>query len=61
MIERVFIVGAGRVGQGLARAFRLGGVDLLGLHGRRPLDMATSSGPVPHSVGSANVVLLAVR
>jgi len=59
--ERVFIIGAGRVGQGLARAFRLGGVDLVGLHGRRPLDMATSSGPVPHTVSSANVVILAVR
>ncbi|HUF65034.1 MAG TPA: DUF2520 domain-containing protein [Gemmatimonadaceae bacterium] len=61
MSERVFIIGAGRVGQGLARAFRLGGVDLVGLHGRRPLDMATSSGPVPHSASTANVILLAVR
>lgn len=61
MSERVFVIGAGRVGQGLARAFRLAGVDLVGLHGRRPLDMATSSGSVPHNVSSANVVLLAIR
>jgi predicted short-subunit dehydrogenase-like oxidoreductase (DUF2520 family) len=59
--ERVFIIGAGRVGQGLARAFRLGGVDLVGLHGRRPLDMATSSGPIPHNASTANIVVLAVR
>jgi predicted short-subunit dehydrogenase-like oxidoreductase (DUF2520 family) len=59
--ERVFIVGAGRVGQGLARAFRLRGVELAGLHGRRPSDLATSSGPLPHSVASANIVILAVR
>lgn len=61
MSERVFIVGAGRVGQGLARAFRLSGVELVGLHGRRPLDMATSSGPLPLSLAEANVVILAVR
>jgi predicted short-subunit dehydrogenase-like oxidoreductase (DUF2520 family) len=59
--ERVFIVGAGRVGQGLARAFRLGHVELTGLHGRRPSDFATSSGPLPHTVTTANVVVLAVR
>lgn len=61
MSERVFIIGAGRVGQGLARAFRLRSVEVVGLHGRRPSDMSTSSGALPHSVASANVVLIAVR
>lgn len=61
MSERVFIIGAGRVGQGLARAFRLHGVEVVGLHGRRPSDMATSSGALPYAVAGANVVLIAVR
>jgi predicted short-subunit dehydrogenase-like oxidoreductase (DUF2520 family) len=59
--ERVFVIGAGRVGQGLARAFRLHGVEIVGLHGRRPSDMASSSGPLPHSITGANVVIIAVR
>jgi predicted short-subunit dehydrogenase-like oxidoreductase (DUF2520 family) len=59
--ERVFIIGAGRVGQGLARAFRLSGVEVVGLHGRRPSDSATSSGPLPYALADANVVILAVR
>jgi predicted short-subunit dehydrogenase-like oxidoreductase (DUF2520 family) len=61
--ERVFIIGAGRVGQGLARAFRLagGGVELVGLHGRRPSDYATSSGALPHSMANANAIIIAVR
>ena len=61
MSERVFIIGAGRVGQGLARAFRSAGVEVVGLHGRRPSDFATSSGPLPHSVADANVIIIAVR
>jgi predicted short-subunit dehydrogenase-like oxidoreductase (DUF2520 family) len=65
--ERVFIIGAGRVGQGLARAFRLAGeergaaVEVVGLHGRRRSDLATSSGAFPHSMVDANAIIIAVR
>lgn len=62
MSERVFIVGAGQVGRGLFRAFRAsGGVELLGLHGRRPSAFTTSSGALPPVLADANAVILAVR
>jgi predicted short-subunit dehydrogenase-like oxidoreductase (DUF2520 family) len=59
--ERVFIVGAGRVGQGLARAFRSAGVDIVGVHGKRAAAGATSHGPLPADIARANTVILAVR
>jgi predicted short-subunit dehydrogenase-like oxidoreductase (DUF2520 family) len=59
--ERVFIVGAGHVGRGLNRAFRTAGVDVVGLHSRKPSPMATSSGALPSSISDANAVVLAVR
>jgi len=61
MSERVFIVGAGKVGRGLSRAFRASGVAVVGLHARREHDEATSSGEYPASLGDANVILIAVR
>jgi len=61
MSERVFIVGAGRVGQGLARAFRNAGVDIVGVHGKRAAAGATSHGVLPADIARANTVILAVR
>jgi len=39
--ERVVIIGPGHVGRGLFRAFRASGVDVVGLHGKRPSGVAT--------------------
>ncbi len=61
MSERVFIVGAGRVGQGLARAFRIAGVEIVGVHGKRAASGATSHGALPSDIARANTVILAVR
>lgn len=61
MSERVFIVGAGRVGQGLARAFRSAGVEIVGVHGKRAAPGATSHGTLPADISRANTVILAVR
>ncbi len=61
MTERVFILGAGQVGRGLSRAFRASGIDVLGLHGRTNSGFATSSGPLPPTIGNANCILVAVR
>ena len=61
MTERVFIVGPGHVGRGLFRAFRASGVELIGLHGKRPSGVATSTGALPPDIARANVVLVAVR
>jgi len=61
--ERVFVLGAGRAGRGLARALRLGGVDVSGLHGRHagdPEDRATV-GALPDTIGGAATVLVTVR
>lgn len=57
----VFIVGAGRVGQGLARAFRNAGVEIVGVHGKRAAAAATSHGALPPDIARANTVILAVR
>lgn len=61
MSERVFIIGAGHVGRGLFRAFRASGVEVIGLHGKRPSGIATSSGEIPNDAAQANVVILCVR
>ena len=61
MSERVFIIGPGHVGRGLFRAFRASGVDVLGLHGKRPSGVATSTGALPAEMASANVVIVCVR
>jgi predicted short-subunit dehydrogenase-like oxidoreductase (DUF2520 family) len=59
--ERVFIIGPGHVGRGLFRAFRASGVEVVGLHGKRPSAVATSSGEIPRTASQANVVLVCVR
>ena len=59
----VFILGAGRVGTGLARGLRAAGVDVVGLHGRRPVEGPDriTGGPVPEAIARAGVVLVTVR
>ncbi|MEO8911340.1 MAG: Rossmann-like and DUF2520 domain-containing protein [Gemmatimonadaceae bacterium] len=61
MSERVFIIGPGHVGRGLFRAFQASGVDVVGLHGKRPSGVATSTGALPAELETANVVILCVR
>ncbi|MFI5239379.1 MAG: DUF2520 domain-containing protein [Gemmatimonadales bacterium] len=60
MSERVFIIGAGKVGRGLAHAFRSAGLQVLGVHARTPRDGATTSGPYPRVMSEANVIIIAV-
>ena len=60
MTARVFVVGAGRAGRALTHAMRVAGVDVIGLHGRRPADGITW-GEWPESLESATVVLVTVR
>ena len=73
--DRVFVLGAGRAGRGLARALGASGVDVVALHGRRaepaespesaqpgePGALAVSAGRLPPSLGGATVVLVAVQ
>ena len=64
--ERVFILGAGRAGRGLARAFSASGIDVVGLHGRRAEPAtgdirAISAGPIPRAAGEATTIIVAVR
>jgi len=59
--DRVFIIGPGHVGRGLFRAFRASGVEVVGLHGKRPSGVATSSGSLPAEMSSANAVIVCVR
>ena len=63
MSERVFVLGAGRAGRGLARALRLGGVDVVGLHGRHTGDIQdhVTVGALPAALGDATTVLVTVR
>jgi predicted short-subunit dehydrogenase-like oxidoreductase (DUF2520 family) len=60
MSARVFVIGAGRAGRALAHATRVAGVDVVGLHGRRPGTDITW-GDWPESLASASVVLVTVR
>ena len=60
MTLRVFVIGAGRAGRALTHAMRVGGVDVVGLHGRQPEEGITC-GDWPASLESANVVLITVR
>ena len=60
----VFVLGAGRAGRSLARAFVVAGIDVVGLHGRHAEPFAKppiSAGPLPASLGRATVVLVTVR
>lgn len=61
MSERVFVIGPGHVGRGLVRAFRASEVEVIGLHGKRPSGVATSSGALPEEMSGANVVIVCVR
>jgi predicted short-subunit dehydrogenase-like oxidoreductase (DUF2520 family) len=58
--ERVFFIGAGNVGRGLAHAFRAAGLQVLGVHARTPREGATTSGSYPAVMSEANVVIIAV-
>jgi predicted short-subunit dehydrogenase-like oxidoreductase (DUF2520 family) len=61
---RVFVLGAGRAGRGLAVAFQHAGVAVTGLHGRRAAPewrVPVTAGPIPDALRSADVVLIAVR
>jgi len=59
----VFVLGAGRAGRSLARALAAGGVEVVGLHGRRPGDPAdrVTIGALPESIAGADTVLVTVR
>ena len=63
MTGAVFILGAGRAGRGLSRALGALGIDVAGLHGRRieQTPDAITAGPLPPAVGTADVILVAVR
>lgn len=61
--EPIFVMGAGRAGSGLARAFRAAGVEVAGVHGRHEPggpDQVTV-GALPSSLARAAVILVAVR
>jgi predicted short-subunit dehydrogenase-like oxidoreductase (DUF2520 family) len=60
MTQRVFVIGAGRAGRALTHAMRVGGVDVVGLHGRQSAEGITV-GDWPASLESASVVLITVR
>lgn len=60
MSERIFVIGAGKVGCGLAHAFRSAGLRVLGVHARTPRDGASTSGAYPKAMSEANVVIIAV-
>jgi predicted short-subunit dehydrogenase-like oxidoreductase (DUF2520 family) len=57
---RVFILGAGRVGRGLAGALRASGIEIVGLHGRRS-DAEVTAGALPPAIATAEVIVVAVR
>lgn len=61
--ERVFILGAGRAGLGLARALGGSGVRVVGVHGRRASagHPRITAGALPPAASTASVVLLAVQ
>jgi len=59
----VFILGAGRVGTGLALGLRAAGVTVTGLHGHRTQEAPDriTSGALPDAARSAAVILVTVR
>ena len=63
MIERVFVLGAGRAGRGLSRALRASGVDVVGLHGRRAETTPdrVSAGSIGPAAATAGTIIVAVR
>lgn len=63
MSERVFVLGAGKVGTALSRAWRAAGVDVVGLHGRtaQASPDAITAGEYPATLRRATVVVVSVR
>ncbi len=61
--EPIFVMGAGRAGVGLARAFRAAGVEVAGLHGRHEAGGpdGVTAGALPPAFGRASVILVTVR
>jgi predicted short-subunit dehydrogenase-like oxidoreductase (DUF2520 family) len=57
---RVFVIGAGKAGRALAHAMRVGGVDVVGMHGRKP-EIGITSGAWPATLALASAVLVTVR
>jgi predicted short-subunit dehydrogenase-like oxidoreductase (DUF2520 family) len=57
---RVFVIGAGKAGRALTHAMRVGGIDVVGLHGRQPAHGITS-GAWPATLALASTVLVTVR
>ena len=57
---RVFVIGAGKAGRALAHAIRGGGVDVVGMHGRKP-EVGITSGAWPATLALASAVLVTVR
>jgi predicted short-subunit dehydrogenase-like oxidoreductase (DUF2520 family) len=57
---RVFVIGAGKAGRALAHAMRVGGVDVVGMHGRKP-EIGITSGAWPATLALVSVVLVTVR
>lgn len=60
MSARVFVIGAGRAGRALGHAMHVGGVDVVGMHGRRP-GAGITWGEWPAALATATVVLVTVR
>ena len=65
MSARVFVMGAGRAGRGLARALRASGIDIVGLHGTRAEESTTegviTAGQIPPRIADADVILVTVQ
>lgn len=61
--EPIFVMGAGRAGVGLARAFRAAGVEVAGLHGHHAAGGpdGVSVGALPSSLARSAVILVTVR
>jgi predicted short-subunit dehydrogenase-like oxidoreductase (DUF2520 family) len=57
---RAFVIGAGKAGRALTHAMRVGGVDVVGLHGRQP-GHGITSGAWPATLALASAVLVTVR
>jgi predicted short-subunit dehydrogenase-like oxidoreductase (DUF2520 family) len=63
VIERVFILGAGRAGRGLARALRASGAEVIGLHGTRAEsgEEPVTAGSIPSAAARADAIMVTVR
>ena len=60
LAPRVFVIGAGKAGRALVHAMRVGGVDVVGLHGHQP-GHGITSGAWPATLALSSVVLVTVR